>query len=319
MLTGGPDALFQGNKFFLAAPTEAEGMELWVSDGTLPGTQLVKNIKPGSGDGIELANLSYLYTTVGLFFAANDGTTGVELWRSDATSDGTTLVKDIRLNAPGSEPTLWFIHNSKIYFSAQDGDDPVQTDLFVVDGAFTPLPVTLTTFTAIRTGADVLVQWKTSNEVNTDLFTIERSSDGRNFTPLGTQKAAGNSRSEHAYNFTDVKPAFPQGGRLYYRLVTADKDGKKHYSKVVAVAGNTTSWDARLLNNTPGHPVQLVVDGNTAGVSVQIVDMQGRVMTSRRYEANAGAVTLPLQTLGKGTYLITVSNGSEAKTFRYIK
>src|SRR3954469_23197240 len=39
-----------------------------------------------------------------LFFAANDGINGDELWKSDGTSAGTTLVKDLRAGALGSTP-----------------------------------------------------------------------------------------------------------------------------------------------------------------------------------------------------------------------
>ena len=72
--------LFQGNKFFFTAGTSTEGYELWVSDGTLGGTNMVKDINPGTGNGIDITkNISYLYTTTALFFAANDGTNGNEL------------------------------------------------------------------------------------------------------------------------------------------------------------------------------------------------------------------------------------------------
>ena len=51
------------------------------------------------------SNPRYL-TNVGgtLFFAANDGTHGVELWRSDGTAGGTQMVKDINPGSNGSYP-----------------------------------------------------------------------------------------------------------------------------------------------------------------------------------------------------------------------
>ena len=39
-----------------------------------------------------------------LYFQANDGTTGSELWASDGTAGGTTLVKDIYPGADGNKP-----------------------------------------------------------------------------------------------------------------------------------------------------------------------------------------------------------------------
>jgi ELWxxDGT repeat protein len=81
------------------------GGELWTSDGTFAGTQLVKDIHPGSGSGVVLGYQPFPVrrelARVGgtLFFPANDGTHGEELWRTDGTAAGTQLVKDV---APGS-------------------------------------------------------------------------------------------------------------------------------------------------------------------------------------------------------------------------
>src|SRR5439155_5431040 len=76
--------------FFVAS--EANGRELWKSDGTAAGTVLVKDINPGPGDSSPdgLTNVNGT-----LFFAAFDPTTGRELWKSDGTAAGTVLVGDI--------------------------------------------------------------------------------------------------------------------------------------------------------------------------------------------------------------------------------
>ena len=59
---------------------------------------LVKDVYPGPGDGEP-----YYLTNVGgrLFFQAFRPDTGVELWTSDGTEAGTTLVRDIE-PGPGS-------------------------------------------------------------------------------------------------------------------------------------------------------------------------------------------------------------------------
>lgn len=69
--------------------------ELWRSDGTPAGTVKVRRFA-SLGGGYDDEDDGAL-TAVGdtLFFVADDGTHGDELWRSDGTKSGTVLVKDI--------------------------------------------------------------------------------------------------------------------------------------------------------------------------------------------------------------------------------
>ena len=65
--------------------------------------KMVKDIYSGSSSSAP----NYL-TAVGntLYFEANDGTNGDELWKSDGTASGTVMVKDIRSGRNSSNPDI---------------------------------------------------------------------------------------------------------------------------------------------------------------------------------------------------------------------
>jgi len=114
-----------GTLFFLAFDA-THGVELWKSDGTAQSTVLVKDIYPGSQSG--LSSFSAYLTNVGgtLFFAADDGVQGVELWKSDGTDAGTVLVKDIFPGGPFSSslPSYLTVLNGAVYFAANSSFIP---------------------------------------------------------------------------------------------------------------------------------------------------------------------------------------------------
>jgi ELWxxDGT repeat protein len=114
--------VFNG-KLFFTADNGTTGQELWVTDGTTAGTQLVKDIRPGTASSTESPSYSPLEFTIfndRLFFSANDGTTGRELWSTDGTTAGTQLFKDIIPGFNRSNPTGLTVFNGKLFFAAFD-------------------------------------------------------------------------------------------------------------------------------------------------------------------------------------------------------
>ena len=128
--TGGshPFKLINVNgQLFFFANDGVHGIELWKTDGQI--TRLVKDIKVGSENGyVNYAPDDYTACAVGnyLYFRADEGINGVELWKSDGTEEGTRLVKDIfpgeiNPNSKNSSmPNALFNFNGQLYFQARD-------------------------------------------------------------------------------------------------------------------------------------------------------------------------------------------------------
>jgi ELWxxDGT repeat protein len=56
-----------------------------------------------------------------VFFTADDGTAGRALWKSDGTSAGTVLVKDIDPVVRGSNASLLIVASGTLFLRAADG------------------------------------------------------------------------------------------------------------------------------------------------------------------------------------------------------
>ncbi|MFN8322750.1 MAG: ELWxxDGT repeat protein [Chitinophagales bacterium] len=97
------------------------GTELWRSDGTDAGTYLLKDIYQGSNDGIGWSlRTDFVVFNGTMYFQAEDATNGNELWKTDGTTSGTILVKDIAPSNNGSDPEFFVVSNNTVYFCAQD-------------------------------------------------------------------------------------------------------------------------------------------------------------------------------------------------------
>jgi trimeric autotransporter adhesin len=126
-----------GGVVVFSAFDDATGQELWASDGTAAGTVLLKDINPGAASGFTpylAANSGNDQAVIGntLYFLADDGTTGNELWKTDGTPGGTVLVKDIFPGARSSDIDWMTVAEGRLFFVADDGVHG--RELWVSDG-----------------------------------------------------------------------------------------------------------------------------------------------------------------------------------------
>src|SRR6266545_6622960 len=104
------------NALYFAANDGTSGHELWKTDGTEAGTVRVKDINPGAGGSAHFSSFGLTVFNNALYFLANDGTSGMEFWKTDGTEAGTVRVKDINLGPGDSDPFGFTVFNNALYF-----------------------------------------------------------------------------------------------------------------------------------------------------------------------------------------------------------
>ncbi len=124
-----------GNYIYFTAENGINGRELWKTDGTLIGTTLVKDITPSNSNATfsNLTNDRIFHDLNGqLFFLANNGENGMEIWKSNGTSTGTTLLKDFKIGSTSASYRHFMKSGTDLYFIVND--DTYGYQLWKTDG-----------------------------------------------------------------------------------------------------------------------------------------------------------------------------------------
>ena len=169
------------------------------------------------------------------------------------------------------------------------------------------LPIELLDFSAKQNSEIVNLFWNTTNEINNDFFTIEKSNDGVDFNYLGFVDGAGNSNSIQNYSFNDNRPF---EGVTYYRLKQTDFDGRYSYSNIVSVNTKYNNEIQAVWYNKENN--ELNVEFNTVNSTdfyVCIYDMCGKqvIAKSDNVEGKQNDI-INLQFLPTGIYTISVTS-----------
>ena len=181
------------------------------------------------------------------------------------------------------------------------------------------LPIMLTSFTGEVIENTVKLDWITASEINNDFFTIEKSKDGQVFEVVGIVDGVGNSNTIKNYNSLDESP---YRGTSYYRLKQTDFDGQSAYSNLVAVDIAAAFENVTVFPNPILGTGYLSFTGASSSTTTVIInDISGRKVWSKNYTTNKGVNQLTLETnqLSQGMYFLTMSNGEENTTIKFIK
>ena len=92
-----------GGKAFFTEFDPATGVELWATDGTAAGTQMVSDLRPGA-TGSNPSSLAAVGNQ--LFFFARTSSTASGIYVTDGTDGGTTVLKPMGSASSTTAPTL---------------------------------------------------------------------------------------------------------------------------------------------------------------------------------------------------------------------
>ena len=166
------------------------------------------------------------------------------------------------------------------------------------------VPLKLLSFSGVRTYNENVLNWETTNEINTKNFIVERAYLGTNFFEITNVLAKGNAANN--YRFIDNSA---QSGVIYYRLKMVDVDGRFTYSNTIKLDVEKGTL-VQIFPNPVKDVLTVSVNSNLVNKYAVLMNMQGTRL--QIVNINSQTFTLDLSNYSSGVYLLKVE-GVEVK------
>lgn len=239
-----------------------------------------------------------------------------DIWEYDPLTDVWTRKADF--GGEGRYGATGYSIGDKGYLGFGQAADGIKNDWW----QYTPsdiLPLQLTSFTAQHSGNTNLLNWSSSQEINSSHFDIERSGNSTVFTKIGTENAKGGNNLQNIYSFTDLQPLKATN---YYRLKITDNDGAFIYSNIKSVT-NILSFEVNITPNPVATGViNLAINTeNASAITIAITNIGGKVLYAQQLPCVSGnfTKTINVAAFAKGVYLLKAVSGNENKVIKFVK
>lgn len=162
------------------------------------------------------------------------------------------------------------------------------------------LPVSFTGLSASKVSGGVEVVWNVAGEKEVSRYEVERSTNGTQFSAIGSVNAAGKS----AYRFVDQHPV---SGTSFYRVKNIDIDGKAQYSTIFKMSSQSLSLR---FYPQPAH-TRVFINHERLPVKgyITISNTNGQVVRQLQVQPGSEQTTVDVSQLHPGMYLLRFSNG----------
>lgn len=183
------------------------------------------------------------------------------------------------------------------------------------------LPLNLLSFTGQMRDRTALLNWQTTNELNTSHFIIQRSIDGVSFSDVGNVIAKGSSTLQQQYTFTDNVEKI-SSDKVYYRLQMVDKNGNYSFSKIVPVTLLAYVGNIKTYPNPVKDQLYILFNmQNSSNAELRITDATGKTVHRQHVDAaqNNSAIGVNVANLGKGVYYVVLITNNGIQKTQFIK
>jgi Secretion system C-terminal sorting domain len=184
------------------------------------------------------------------------------------------------------------------------------------------LPVKLISFSASLTNSKTELNWKTTAELNLSHFAVEKSTDGINFSAIGTVIANGSQTTETSYHYSDMVNS--QETIIYYRLRSVDFDGKGEYSEIRVIRTNKKEQGAISILAYP-NPVSTELrvtipeSWQQKKLLYEIITLAGQTVMQKENTNSSQTETVSVNNLSAGIYLLRVTCKGQTAQQRIVK
>lgn len=174
------------------------------------------------------------------------------------------------------------------------------------------LAQSLVDFKLIPSDQKISLRWTVKADPSNRLFEIQRSTDGVNWSSIGSIPVNGETSN---YAFDDSKPA---SGLNYYRLRTLDQDGKSWFSMIRTSYNGAATTALKVVPNPAVGSARVLIPGSftTAGAEIRVIDRTGKLMSQKQVPAGSKLAEVDVKSMHAGQYVLQLvgSNGQKTST-----
>jgi protocatechuate 3,4-dioxygenase beta subunit len=280
------------------APISGVVVTLYASDGTTPlgtaitdgnGAYSFPNLTAGSYI-VGFSNLPNAYTRTRIIGVLNDAL------NSDINANNQTAL--ITLSAGTYNPNI----DAGFYMGVPLGARELVATLVKQQGA-----------------NQAIVNWYTKDEENTATFEIQRSTNGSDYTQVGTKAAGGTTQGQTNYSAIDDISGLEKEAVIYYRIKLIDIDAQQKYSNTISLKLGTTTNGGVLVHPIPftNRLTVTYVAEMDENITLELLDMSGRVIARSEKLVTKGlnnAVLENLESLSSSQYLLRIVPSGDGET-----